>query len=235
MPVSNCHGMVCRRNCRRYFLLSPEKSVTKHLSHSVTISTTVPIPTTMAFWDWERWEKEIDWMALHGINLPLAAVGQECIWFNMLQKLGYSKDEINRFIAGPAFLAWWAMNNLEGWGGPNRIPGMYSRKLCRRKFWKRMREYGIKPVFPGYSGMVPHDADEKLGLNLTKSDLWNGFTVLLSLQPTDVRFAEIADLYYQEQEKLFGKVDYYSMDPFHEAENAASVDFDAAGKLLWRL
>ena len=45
---------------------------------------------TMAFWDWERWEKEIDWMALHGINLPLAAVGQECLWFNMLQLLGYS-------------------------------------------------------------------------------------------------------------------------------------------------
>ena len=45
---------------------------------------------TMAFWDWERWEKEIDWMALHGINMPLAAVGQECIWFNMLQKLGYT-------------------------------------------------------------------------------------------------------------------------------------------------
>ena len=37
------------RNCRRYFLLSPEKSVTKHLSHSVTISTIVPIPTPWPF------------------------------------------------------------------------------------------------------------------------------------------------------------------------------------------
>ena len=73
----------------------------------------------MAFWDWKRWEKEIDWMALHGINLPLAVVGQECVWKNMLEKLGYTKEEINKFIAGPAFLAWWAMNNLEGWGGPN--------------------------------------------------------------------------------------------------------------------
>lgn len=177
---------------------------------------------TMAFWDWERWEKEIDWMALHGINLPLAAVGQECIWFNMLQKLGYSKDEINRFIAGPAFLAWWAMNNLEGWGGPNPDSWYVQQEALQKKILKRMREYGIKPVFPGYSGMVPHDADEKLGLNLTKSDLWNGFTRPAFLQPTDVRFAEIADLYYQEQEKLFGKVDYYSMDPFHEAAFSAS-------------
>lgn len=26
-------------------------------------------------WDWERWEREIDWMALNGINLPLAFTG----------------------------------------------------------------------------------------------------------------------------------------------------------------
>jgi alpha-N-acetylglucosaminidase len=32
------------------------------------------------WWDWARWEKEIDWMALHGINLPLAFTGQETIW-----------------------------------------------------------------------------------------------------------------------------------------------------------
>ena len=32
------------------------------------------------WWDWERWEKEIDWMALQGINLPLAFTGQEAIW-----------------------------------------------------------------------------------------------------------------------------------------------------------
>ena len=160
---------------------------------------------TMAFWDWERWERELDWMALHGINMPLAAVGQECIWRNMLQKLGYTKEEINRFIAGPAFLAWWAMNNLEGWGGPNPDSWYAQQEVLQKKILKRMREYGIKPVFPGYSGMVPHDADEKLGLNLTKSDLWNGFTRPAFLQPTDTRFAEIADLYYREQEKLFRK------------------------------
>lgn len=74
---------------------------------------------SMAFWDWKRWEEELDWMALHGINLPLAAVGHECVWRNLLLRLGFSKQQINDFIAGPAFLAWWEMNNLEGWGGPN--------------------------------------------------------------------------------------------------------------------
>ena len=187
---------------------------------------------TMAFWDWARWEKEIDWMALHGINLPLAAVGQECVWRNMLLQLGYTKDEINHFIAGPAFLAWWAMNNLEGWGGPNPDSWYEQQEALQKKILKRMREYGIKPVLPGYSGMVPHDANKKLGLNVTEPALWNGFTRPAFLMPTDSRFAEIAALYYKELEKLFGKADYYSMDPFHELENAEDVDFDAAGKAV---
>ncbi|MBM6657341.1 alpha-N-acetylglucosaminidase [Bacteroides gallinaceum] len=187
---------------------------------------------TMAFWDWARWEKEIDWMALHGINLPLAAVGQECVWRNMLAKLGYTKEETNRFIAGPAFLAWWAMNNLEGWGGPNPDSWYTQQEALQKKILKRMREYGIEPVLPGYSGMVPHDAHQKLGLNVTEPELWNGFTRPAFLMPTDERFAEIAALYYEEQEKLFGKANYYSMDPFHELENAGEVDFDEAGKAV---
>ena len=187
---------------------------------------------TMAFWDWARWEKEIDWMALHGINLPLAVVGQECVWKNMLEKLGYSKEEINKFIAGPAFLAWWAMNNLEGWGGPNPDSWYTQQEALQKKILKRMREYGIEPVFPGYSGMVPHDANKKLGLNVTEPALWNGFTRPAFLLPTDSRFNEIASLYYKELEKLFGKANYYSMDPFHELEDAGSVDFDAAGKAV---
>ena len=187
---------------------------------------------TMAFWDWERWEKEIDWMALHGINLPLAVVGQECVWKNMLEKLGYTKEEINKFIAGPAFLAWWAMNNLEGWGGPNPDSWYTQQEALQKKILKRMREYGIEPVFPGYSGMVPHDANKKLGLNVTEPALWNGFTRPAFLLPTDSRFNEIDSLYYKELEKLFGKANYYSMDPFHELEDAGSVDFDAAGKAV---
>ena len=70
---------------------------------------------SMAFWDWERWEKEIDWMALHGINMPLSITGMEVVWYNLLKRVGYTTEEINEFISGPAFMAWWQMNNLEAW------------------------------------------------------------------------------------------------------------------------
>ena len=187
---------------------------------------------TMAFWDWDRWEKEIDWMALHGINLPLAMTGVESVWYNVLKKLGYNKEEINEFISGPGFMAWWLMNNLEGWGGPNPDSWYRQQTVLQKKILKRMREYGIEPVLPGYSGMVPHNAKEKLGLNVSDPGLWCGYRRPAFLQPTDPRFQEIASLYYKEMEKLFGKANYYSMDPFHEGGNVAGVDLDAAGKAI---
>lgn len=188
---------------------------------------------TMAFWDWDRWEKEIDWMALHGINLPLAVVGADVVWYNVLTKLGYTKDEINEFIAGPAFQGWWLMNNLEGWGGPNPDSWYKQRETLQKQILKRMREYGIRPVLPGYSGMVPHNAKERLGLNVSDPGLWCGYWRPAFLQPTDPRFNEIADLYYKEMSRLYGKADFYSMDPFHEGGNVAGVDLNAAGQAIW--
>ncbi|MCD7936079.1 MAG: alpha-N-acetylglucosaminidase [Tannerellaceae bacterium] len=187
---------------------------------------------TMAFWDWERWEKEIDWMALHGVNLPLALTGAESVWYNLLFRLGYTKEEINEFIAGPGFLGWWLMNNLEGWGGPNP-DNWYTQQIdLQKKILKRMREYGMEPVLPGYSGMVPHNANEKLGLNVSDPGTWNGYRRPAFLQPTDPRFEEISTMYYHEMEQLFGKANFYSMDPFHEGGSVDGVDLQAAGEAI---
>ena len=139
---------------------------------------------------------------------------------------------INEFIAGPGFQAWWLMNNLEGWGGPNPDSWYKKQMALQQRIVKRMREYGIEPVFPGYSGMVPHNAKEKLGLNVSDPGLWCGYHRPAFLQPTDSRFQEIASLYYKEMNKLFGKANYYSMDPFHEGGSVAGVDLDAAGKSI---
>ena len=187
---------------------------------------------SMAFWDWNRWEKEIDWMALHGVNLPLAIVGEECVWRKMLLRLGYNEEEIGKFIAGPAFLAWWEMNNLEGWGGPLPLSWYDRQEQLQKKILNRMKEFGMHPVLPGYCGMVPHDAKERLKLNVADAGLWNGFLRPANLLPTDKRFREIADIYYEELTKLFGKADYYSMDPFHESDDDSTLVYSDAGRAL---
>lgn len=189
---------------------------------------------SMAFWDWKRWEQEIDWMALHGINLPLAMVGTDVVWKDVLEELGYTREEINAFIAGPGFQAWWLMNNLEGWGGPNPDSWYERQEELQKRILKRMREYGIEPVLPGYSGMVPHNAKDRLGLNVADPGRWNGYPRPAFLQPTDPQFERIAALYYQEMTRLYGKASYYSMDPFHEGGNTSGVDLEAAGKAIWK-
>ena len=187
---------------------------------------------SMAFWDWKRWEQELDWMALHGINLCLDIVGTDVVWRNVLLKLGYTKDEANEFVAGPAFQAWWLMNNLEGWGGPNSDNWYQQRERLQKQIMKRMKELGINVCLPGYSGMVPHDAKQRLGLDVADPGKWNDYKRPAFLQPTSKRFAEIASIYYKEQQRLYGKADFYSMDPFHEGGNAGGVDLRKAGEAI---
>lgn len=187
---------------------------------------------SMAFWDWQRWQEEIDWMALHGVNMPLAIVGTECVWRNMLLKMGYSEDEVGQFIAGPAFLAWWEMNNLEGWGGPLPMSWYRQQEALQKNILKRMKKLGMEPVLPGYSGMMPHDAKQKLGLDVSDGGTWNGYVRPSNLMPTDKRFGEVADAYYAELTKLYGKSKYYSMDPFHESNDDATIDYAKAGKAV---
>ena len=187
---------------------------------------------TMPFWDWERWEREIDWMALHGINLVLSTTGSELVWFNLLKELGYSENEISTFIAGPCFLAWWQMNNLEGWGGPTSLNRYKSQSQLQKKILKRLNEWGIEPILPGYCGMLPHKSKDKLNINSIETGTWCGYIRPDFLLPEDEAFSSIANLYYQKQKELYGEAKFYAMDPFHEGGNAHLVDFEKMGKSI---
>lgn len=73
---------------------------------------------SQAWWDWDRWEREIDWMAMSGINLPLSLTGQEYIAQRVFAKFGLSKEDMSEYFTGPGFLAWNRMINIKKWGGP---------------------------------------------------------------------------------------------------------------------
>ena len=73
---------------------------------------------TAAYWDWERWQREIDFMAMNSINMPLATVGLEAVWYNTLLKHRFTDEEARRFLAGPGHAAWQWMQNLQSYGGP---------------------------------------------------------------------------------------------------------------------
>ncbi|MDD6784377.1 MAG: alpha-N-acetylglucosaminidase TIM-barrel domain-containing protein, partial [Prevotellaceae bacterium] len=56
---------------------------------------------TMPWWQWTDWERLIDWMALNGINLPLANTGAEEIAYRVYTSLGLSDEEVRSFFTGP--------------------------------------------------------------------------------------------------------------------------------------
>ncbi len=187
---------------------------------------------SMPFWDEYRWQREIDWMALHGINMPLMLTGSAAVWRNTMKTTGYPEDKIDKFISGPAYQAWWLMNNLQGWGGP-QTDNMYRRDEALARFiTAKMRDTGIEPVLPGYSGMVPADSRTFLGLNTADPGKWLGYVRPAFLQPADSAFSRIAAAYYAEQQKITGTSKYYAMDPFHEGGSTSEVNLPLAGKAL---
>ena len=60
----------------------------------------------------------IDFMAIKGINMPLAITGLEAVWRRTLLAFGVDGQEAREFLCGPAYLAWQWMTNMEGVCGP---------------------------------------------------------------------------------------------------------------------
>ena len=188
---------------------------------------------SMSTWTWERWEKEIDWMALHGINMPLQIVGLDVVWKRLLTEYyNYTSEEANDFIAGPCFQAWWGMNNLESWGGPNPDWWYERQAVLAKKICDRMRELGMQPVLPGFSGMVPSNFTEKTGISANGQGSWCGFTRPHILNPNTDDFKTMAANYYKVLVEVMGTSQYYSMDPFHEGANTNDIDVASAYKAI---
>jgi alpha-N-acetylglucosaminidase len=56
---------------------------------------------SMSWWDWPRWQREIDWMALNGINMPLAITGQNSVWSRVYKSLGFTDKDLEGLAARP--------------------------------------------------------------------------------------------------------------------------------------
>jgi alpha-N-acetylglucosaminidase len=186
--------------------------------HDAGISVQRPVPWnyyqnavtssySFAWWDWKRWEKEIDWMALQGVNLPLAFTGQEAIWQKVFkEKFNMSISNLNDFFGGPAFLAWSRMGNLHGWGGPLPQSWFDQQLILQKKILARMYELGMTPVLPAFSGNVPA-ALKSIFPSAKITRLGNWFSVKNDLKwcctylldATDPLFVEIGRAFVEQQ------------------------------------
>lgn len=191
---------------------------------------TVTFSYTAAFWDWEDWELQLDWMALHGVNLPLAWVGQEKILLDTFREFGFSDDEVFSYFSGPAFQAWQRFGNIQGsWGGRLPMDWIDRQFELQKKIVKRMTELGMTPVLPAFTGYVPRAAPRVLaGAKIINGSQWDHFssayTNVTFLEPEDPLFAKIQKHFIEKQRKTYGNVsNIYTLDQFNE-NNPSSGD-----------
>ena len=177
---------------------------------------------SMPWWSWNQWERFIDWMALNGVNLPLAITGQEAIWYNVWTKLGLSDEEVRSYFTGPAHLPWHRMCNLDRWQGPLPHEWLDKQAEMQKQIVARERELSMRPVLPGFAGHVPADIMKKYpNAKTSQVSKWGGFPKEYSctyLSPTDSLFAVIQKEYLTEQTKLYGTDHIYGIDPFNEVD-----------------
>ncbi|MBO5831920.1 MAG: alpha-N-acetylglucosaminidase N-terminal domain-containing protein, partial [Alistipes sp.] len=115
---------------------------------------------TMPWWKWEDWERFIDWMALNGINMPLANTGQEAVWQKVWRKHGLSDEDIRSYFTGPAHLAWHRMCNIDHYDGPLPQTWIDSQAKLQKRILKRERALGMRPVLQAFGGHVPEQLKE---------------------------------------------------------------------------
>jgi alpha-N-acetylglucosaminidase len=180
---------------------------------------------TMAFWNWARWERELDWMALHGINMPLAMEGQEAIWQRVWLSLGLTQAEVDQFSTGPAHLPWHRMGNVNNFDGPLPQHWIDEKRILQGKILDRMRDLGMKPVAPAFAGFVPQGFKRLNPAAETFTLLWlpqefktiPRSTRTFILHPGErALYRQIGKRFIEEYKAEYGEVEYYLADTFNE-------------------
>lgn len=174
---------------------------------------------SLTWWGWDEWERLIDWMAMNGINMPLAMTGQEAVWYEVWKDYGMTDEEIRSYFAGPAYLPWHRMGNLDGFQGPLPMSWINGQKELQKKIVARERELNMRPVLSGFSGHVPqYIAEAYSNAKIKKLASWCGFESTYFLDPSEPLFAQIQKKFIEKQTALYGTDHLYAVDPFNEMD-----------------
>ena len=178
---------------------------------------------TMPYWDWNDWERLIDWMALNGVTMPLAITGQESIWHKVWMNMGLTDEQIRSYFTGPAHLPWHRMSNVDYWQSPLPISWLENQEKLQKLILKREREFNMTPVLPAFSGHVPAELkDLHPTAKIHQMSQWGGYDEKYRshfIDPMDSLYNVIQKMYLEEQTLAYGTDHIYGIDPFNEVQS----------------
>ena len=194
---------------------------------------------SMPWWKWDDWQRFIDWMAINGVNMPLAITGEEAVWEEVWKDFGLTEEEVRAHFTGPAHLPWHRMCNINRFGGPLPQKWIDAQKELQLKILERERELSMTPVLPSFGGSVPARFKELHPKSrITQVSRWGGFADSCRcwfLSPMDPLFAEVQKAFIARQTETFGSDHVYGLDLFNEVD-APSWEPDtlsAIGRGAW--
>ena len=176
---------------------------------------------TMPFWSWREWGRCIDWMALNGINAPLAVTGVEKVLLEVWKKQGFSKEQILSVFTDAAHLPWYHMNTIARWGGPCPESYVEHGYKLQKKILARERALGMRPILMAFNGRVPLELKSRYP-NKKITVLGKGWGMFPQknytyfLDPYDPLFAKLQKSFIETEKELYGSDHLYGVDPFNE-------------------
>ena len=172
---------------------------------------------TSPWWGWDRWSREIDWMAARGIDAPLALEGQEWVWAALWREQGLGEQAIRDGLSAAPFLPWQRMGNIAGYRAPLSAHWIARKRLLQKRILARMRELGMKPILPAFSGYVPEAfAKAHPEARIYRMRPWEGFPGTYWLDPSDPLFPRLARRFIELYTAEYGRGEYYLADAFNE-------------------
>ncbi|KAG0301505.1 hypothetical protein BGZ98_008286 [Dissophora globulifera] len=191
---------------------------------------------SFAFWDWERWQRELDWMFLNGINMALSMVGQEYVFRHMYESLGLTREELNNFFSGPAYMPWQRMGNIQGsWSLTNdtqfKNDWIDSQWELQGHIMSRMHDFNITAIMPSFNGFVPRElANIFPDVKFANASDWGAiedpYSRVSFVSPSESLFVNLTQRLFETQTSLYEQMglggdgtnthNYYLLDLYNE-------------------
>ena len=171
------------------------------------------------FWGFDRWEKEIDFMAMHGINRALQPVGFDGVLFRTLTDIGMPENFCLEFSSGPAFLMNQLTGNIMGTNSVNSKEYLDRKITVGKLISDRERSLGIEPIFSAALPSVPFSMRRKyIKMDIFKAPMWYNFPPIFFIRPKNAFYSIFNKKFLTIQREALGETHSYIFEGIYESD-----------------
>lgn len=199
----------------------PEEKITHTVKQKIRARTSYEMFSLEGnYWGFDRWEKEIDFMAMHGINTALQPVGFDGVLFRTLCDIGLDEKLCAEFSSGPAFLMRQLTGNVAGTNSVNSKEYLERKIYIGKKITEREKHLGITPVFPAMMPSIPFSLRRKyIKMDIFKAPLWHNLPPIFYMKPDNAFFQIFNRKFLEFQRDLLGETHSYIVEPLYDVNH----------------